>query len=314
MSKETLLAEQTRAAPQAPVTQRYSAEEFACIREALAAQRTAQWRDSLSARLAFDARNTPAPERFVVAGTEQPPASRCRLVAELVLERWHAVAAVAPAEASLAEAARAALTVAGWRVTQERIAPYCDCENPTFSAIHGFWVHQACDRPVPLKHPDESPDEFRQRILSLQVQVDTDTLYEGFYPTIPGNDIIRFDKRKLAALRHTDSDRRKMEAWRGNDVLYSRADDPANANKAIRPRGAPARPLYKGPATPMRGGTYIKSRADWRQKTKDMVLYDKGVWNDWDRVRAQRKQKVLNKALELERKIEGQLREIAVDD
>ena len=230
------------------------------------------------------------PHRFVAneAGRPRPERVQVRIEdGQLMAEVWEPVLHVYAKE----EAVDAIPRLDGWNVyrflNHADIARHstCDCVGTRrVQLVDGKSVHKDCGRVIPRTKTDA---ELIESIKTMHLQVDTDLLYEGFYPGIPGNDVIRFDKERLMASKHTDSDRKKMEAWRGNDVMLSKADDPKLKGQAVV-AGKKVMPTYKGPSQVMRGGTYIKNRQHWREKTKDMVLWDEGVHKNWDDVRKHR--------------------------
>jgi hypothetical protein len=135
-----------------------------------------------------------AAERYVVVGAEAVPANRARRLNAFVEERWSAVNATLPEDATLAEvltfAQNGVIPVIGWRVTQ----------------------HVAMRR----SFADMTSEEIRQHVLSLQ-QAPDDAYLNGYYPTIAGNDVA-----------HYRSGATGMDAHRGGAVVKGQPTFDAN--------------------------------------------------------------------------------------
>lgn len=214
------------------------------------------------------------PPRFVDAASgEQPPEGNKMFMAGGIEETWVAIFG-RPDKTKYWLPPQ----LLGWNVRQTWMSADCDCEHKKgVLFVDGELIHPRCGRALASKHHNFA--ELRDTILSLNVQVDEDTLYNGHYPSIPGDDVITFDRKKLSALRANASDREKMAAWRGSDTLRSQADNPGN-------------PQFAGESQVLRGGTTITGgRREYREKTHDMVLHDAGVPRDIAKIQAEKKAK-----------------------
>ena len=160
---------------------------------------------------------TLAPARFVAAGDIEVPYSRERQVSPYVTERYRPVYAKTQSD-DPAEILRASQQLLGWTVTQEPRSPFCDCRSALFSRDGGEFVHRKCGR----RRAPLSDREVVERAMSAQLQP-SDSMYDTFYPTIPGKDSAVIE------------------------------------------------------GVPVTGGTRLRSRKEWREKTKGWVLWDKGV-------------------------------------
>lgn len=178
----------------------------------------------------------PEPERFVKVGEEEPPPHLARVVNYCILERWVPVTHTDPS-ASIFQLA--AMRTIGWKVQQERIDPYCDCHNPTCEYVYGHLVHRECNRPLPPRSQTDA--DLIDNISTLSLQLNDDALYNGFYPTLPGNDVAHFNPSGKG-----------MGKFQGGQILYGQPDE-------------------NGVRHPVRGGREIRhGRREHREATRYM--------------------------------------------
>lgn len=192
----------------------------------------------------------PAP-RFVAKGEATPPPGMARRLSPYVEERWEAVLETCPSSnvQEIASFASRGLRTIGYRVSQHVVTQHCDCRNITGVNIQG--VHVACGRAV-------AGEVDRQEILqSIGVQANDDATYNGFYPTILGNDVV-----------HANYGAKGMAEHQGGKVL----------------RGEHGNVI--------RGGSEIRGgRAEYKRRTKGYVLWDAGTRKDMARIDAEKKAK-----------------------
>lgn len=196
--------------------------------------------------------------RFVPYGAEEPPLTRWRIVGDYV-ERWSAV------ERSIHT--RDVLTLVrclnpdgrllGWNVVRRRLPDHCDCPTARLRLTERGLVHEeGCGR----VRRRRAQGDIRSHVLSLELAPEDDTTYNGYYPTIPGNDVAHFNP---------SGRQRTMEQHREGEVLYGQPDE-------------------DGVRHPIRGGTEIRGgRAEHRRLTKDMVYVDNGTRKHTDRIAAE---------------------------
>jgi hypothetical protein len=75
----------------------------------------------------------------------------------------------------------------GWRVEKREITETCQCTSGHFQRIEEKLVHvDGCGRAVGT-NPSETPEEWRERMLSIQ-KAPHDEYLNGMYPTLGGRD------------------------------------------------------------------------------------------------------------------------------
>ena len=256
------------------------------------------------------------PHRFVADEPGRPRPERVQVRIEdnvLICEVWEPVLHRYLAD----EMVDAVPRLDGWNVYRFTKAhdilahTNCDCVGTRKAQmLDGKLVHKMCGRPIIRTKTDA---EIIANIKTMSLQLNDTALYNGFYPTIPGKDIITFDRQKLLASKHTDSDLKKMEAWQGEDTMHSRPDNPA-LKRVGKKVGNVVKPMYHGPSQVMRGGTKITGgRRQWREKTRDHVLWDGGVQKNWDDVRKHKQEQGEKKLYDMVAKVEAQIHQIAPD-
>lgn len=263
----------------------------------------------------------PQPPRFVPKNQEEPPKGRMRLINEKVLEIWEVQTCPIPKDMPLGMPPITGYMVRQFPVSMDNAT--CNCVGKV--KLNTDMVHEACGRRrVNTKaywdEENQRTISLPEKIKTLHIQVDEDALYNAFYPTIPGNDVITFDRKKMLAQSkdiRKQTDRQKLAIWQGDDVMYSRTDTEDTKKIGVRQPNGEVKPMYKGKGVLMRGGKRITGgRREYRETVKNLGLieFDNGVQKDWDRVKKDREDKILGKMKELERKVEGQLRELAPED
>lgn len=203
--------------------------------------------------------------RFVPKGEMEPPLHRWRIVDGNVVERWEPV----ERRCNSSDLATIALLagqdrVIGWNVVrlplprQARVARIA-IEGDEVVAYDGFGRR--------VKIEPGAGKEFREKLLSLQLAPEDDATYNGFYPTIPGNDVVHYNDAK-------DPGR-----WR-NDMAEHQGGE-----------------AYRNPTTPdglLRGGKEIRGgRRERRElaKAHNLIEVDAGFGRDVDRIAAEKKAK-----------------------
>lgn len=181
-----------------------------------------------------------APERFVAAAEANPPKERVRVLSAFIEEEWSPVYATQKTETNIEAIFANANRLVGWKVVQRARNPYCDCTSARFSRnADGEFRHEQCGRA--RKHL--SDEEFCEIVDQVKIQA-SDEFYNGLYETIPGG---------TEPVRDLETG----EILRGQPVYD--AEGKLVHDGIIR-------------------GTYIRGgRAEWKQKTKGMVLWDEGV-------------------------------------
>lgn len=217
------------------------------------------------------------PERMSAPG-EVPPPGRLRVIGDSIIEHWEPI----PAPIQRGQPFGSGVRTLCYRIRQRKLEiadRFCQCLG-TLRVRDG--VHDGCGLPVAgralrgyaAESQDRFPRSFAEHVANLHIAAMSDFDYDGYYPTIPGNDIAHHNPAKAGSAD-------KMEQWRDGSVLRSRADDPRN-------------PQYAGPSQPIRGGTEIRhGRREWREKTKDMRLVDSGYFADVQREARQQREKRL---------------------
>lgn len=219
----------------------------------------------------LDARDWPAApgfaEQTVTPGSEgvlNVPKHRLRQLrfadGRIVYEAWTPIPRKLAAH-EIHLAANGQIPVGSWRLTYHVYAPeWCTCPTARLAPHpHGLF-HADCGR---LKKP-KVEGAFDEHVRSLQFQVDDEAIYNGYYPTLPGQDIAHVNPgAKPGTMAHHQG------------------------GEAIR--------LYNPPpgADPyLRGGTEIRGgRAEHRQRTKGMLELGPGAQKDIDRATAEKKAK-----------------------
>lgn len=176
--------------------------------------------------------------RYVGAADEIPPIGRTVQVAPWIEERWTAV----PKELTDTElwtvAATGIVPIAGWRVTQH-------------VTLKATWM-------------DMDVEARAEVLMSINAHVEDDAIYNGYYPTIKGDDVA-----------HHEIGQSGMRAFQGGDVIKGNAKFNAAGDM-----------IHDGT---IRGGTEIRGgRAEWRRKTKNYAMFDKGYFKHVERIRAQK--------------------------
>jgi len=148
-------------------------------------------------------------DRFVDANATPPPGN-LRIINGRVIERWVPVLArYAPGQKIPPVPG-----IIGYDVLQSRLldgGSLCDCVGTKKLSADG--THAQCGRKyVNLKafyDPEEQrPIGIAERVRSLHIQVDEDAIYNGSYPSLPGNDVA-----------HHNPDARGMAAFQGGEII-----------------------------------------------------------------------------------------------
>ena len=218
--------------------------------------------------------------RFVPRGQEEPPLHRWRILDGTVLERWDPI----ERKVNSRDLATIALIagndrILGWHVV--RLPMPSKGRVAKIEVVAGTIVcRDSFGREV---EPEVlTGEELRARILSLQIAPEDDATYNGYYPTLPGNDIAHYDQRPFDAAHRGFGVRR-------NDMLEHQG------GAAIRK----ANPAFEGDDY-LRGGREIHGgRAEHREATKGMLHAGPGFQRDVDRIAAEN---------EAKRKAEGRMK------
>jgi hypothetical protein len=191
-----------------------------------------------------------APVRTAAVGEVDVPASRMRLVSRYV-EEHYAPLYDAPRFSGMAEAIRANTTIVGWRIEQRLRSPHCDCTKATLDLEAGKLIHKQCGR-ARARRTDE---EFVEHIHRLQIGP-SDSFYNTYYLTIPGNDPVLVNGKVLKGAPKYD---------------------------------ATGKVVHDGT---IRGGTRItRGRSQYKALTKGMALWDKGFVKERDKAYAAEQKK-----------------------
>jgi hypothetical protein len=156
-----------------------------------------------------------------------------------------------------------------WRVTYRMHSwDNCTCGNAKLELISGpgyaELYHAECGRW--RKSKLEGP--IGEHIMSLHLGMPDDN-YNGYYPTVPGNDIA-----------HHNPGGRGMDAYRGGSELRG-SYELDNNDRIIAGREV------------IRGGTEIRGgKAEYAEKTKGLILWDKGTQRDVDRIKKEKADKI----------------------
>ncbi len=195
-----------------------------------------------------------APAKFVAAADMAEVPYSRMRLVSRYVEEHYAPVYDTPRWSGMAEAIRAQTTVVGWNVTQRVRSPHCDCLQATLEMEHGKLVHRACGR----ARAHKTDEEFVEHIQRLQF-TPADDMYNTYYPTIPGNDPVIMEDGKVL---------------KGESVYKD------------------GKCVHDGT---IRGGTQMKhGRREWKEKTKNMVLWDKGVIKEREKAYAASQKKWLD--------------------
>lgn len=211
--------------------------------------------------------------RFVPKGEAAPPLHRWRIVDGNVLERWEAV----EKHVNSSDFATIALLagqdrVIGWNVVRlplpaDAAVARLVIEGDTVRAYDRF------GRLIPeLQHL--TGEQLREHVLSLSLAPEDDTTFNGYYPTLPGNDIAHY----RPGIEGYGKWRSDMSAHQGGEAIRNRTTEDGY----------------------LRGGREIRGgRAEHREATKGMHHIDDGYQRDVDKIKA---------GIEAKRKAEGRLK------
>lgn len=191
-------------------------------------------------------------------GSVIAPSSRLERVTrsngEVFYVLWTPVAASLDEDdaAALARAVRDGFPLAGWRLTYHTWdGHWCTCSKATYNNIPGVGLfHDACGRVREARN--NGGEDLPQIGMS-------DDEFNGFYPTIKGNDPAHWDPTKKG-----------MDAWRGGGVMYGQPDK-------------------DGVRYPITGKEIRHGRAEYREATASYYQYDDGYFRDVDKIRARNK-------------------------
>lgn len=218
--------------------------------------------------------------RFVPRGEEEPPLHRWRVIDGTVLERWDPI----ERKVNSRDPATIALIAGNDRVTGWWVVRLPMPANGRVARIEAVAGRIVCRDSFGREVEPEvlTATELRARILSLQIAPEDDATYNGYYPTLAGNDIAHYDERAFDAAHAGFGVRR-------NDMVEHQG------GSAIR-KANPA-----GPGDDyLRGGREIRGgRAEHREATKGLIHAGPGYQRDVDRIAAEK---------EAERKAAGRLK------
>lgn len=182
------------------------------------------------------------PDRFVAENTldaSHVPPSRRRAVGPFVEEVWEAVPAALDDAGMFQVAATGIIPIAGYNVRQV------------------VTLKQTWD--------DMSAAQRQETLQSIgQYHRHEDVIYNGYYPTIKGNDVA-----------HHDPDATGMAAFQGGAVIRGNPSADGHHDGTIR------------------GGTEIRGgKREWREKTKNYYEFGPGYFADVERIKAARQHKL----------------------
>lgn len=217
-----------------------------------------------------DAVSLAAP-RFEAIGAKVP-SDRKRIVSATVEEVWSPVYASVHGDdvASVFRALAGGMPAqTGWVVAQVTRSATCDCPGAKMTSTDEGLVHLACARPhtrVGVEHVED----FAEHIQSLTMVTGDSEIYNGFYGTLPGNDVA-----------HHNADAKGMDRFREGMAIKNTS-------------------LVEGV---LRGGTEIKGgRAEHRRQTKGMIEVGPGYMRDIEKIQAAKKaKKVAENRMKIER-------------
>lgn len=271
----------TRFADPSPVVERLNLQAYAASHEPLFTPADPSYTNAFAAydlTRSFDFRDWPEAEGYAADtlfdGAVDVPESRIRVISERDGKLVHACFEKVDAPISsrnLGDIARAAQSAAPrfvWRVTYRlHDWEWCSCAHATLSLVgdgaSATLYHENCGR-FRASRTDGPIDEH---VASLQF-APSDEIYNGYYPTIAGNDIAHYNENAEG-----------MDAHRGGETLYGETGLD-NQNRVIEA------------AQPIRGGTEIRGgRAEHRRLTKDLIAWDSGTQKMLDRHKAEAKAK-----------------------
>jgi hypothetical protein len=196
------------------------------------------------------------------------PESRIRVVGEREGKLVHACyeRVPLPIVGNAAEIAKRAMEPLPfkWRVTYRYHSwEHCVCPNAKLRMVSGpgyigDLYHDDCGRWRKTK-VDGPLDEHIESLMLAP----PDEMYDGYYPTIPGDDIA-----------HINEGAPGMDEHRGGKALFG-STELDNQGRIIDGRHE------------IRGGTEIRGgRAEYRAKTKGMIQWDAGTQRDFDKQKA----------------------------
>jgi hypothetical protein len=171
----------------------------------------------------------------------------------------------------------------GWRKEHVSVGPTCACHGRRKIGVYENVSYHADGCGRPLGQPDETPEERQARWASIQQSPDDEYL-NGYYPTIPGNDVAHIDLRydapggiKNDAGEFVGNKSSKFNPFKGGDTIYSMHPDPET-----------------GKYEPIRGGKEIRGgRSEYREETKKhgLVEYAPGTTAHLEKLATERKAK-----------------------
>ena len=209
--------------------------------------------------------------RFVPRGQETPPLHRWRIVDGNVLERWEAI----ERKVNSRDLATIALIaggdrVLGWHVTRLPVPSSAKVSRITVEdgrvVCRDGFGREVTPRTL-------TGTELREHVLSLQIAPEDDATYNGYYPTLPGNDIAHYDERAFVLGRDAaGSGRTDMAEHQGGEAILKANPERDEAGNVV---GDPY----------LRGGREIRGgRAEHREATKGMIHMGPGFQAHHDRL------------------------------
>lgn len=195
------------------------------------------------------------------------PAHRLRQLrfadGRIVYEVWTPVPRALGAE-EIHLAANGLLPIGKWRLSYHIYSPqWCTCPRARLRTHPAGLIHPECGR---LKKP-RVEGSFADHVRSLQLQTRDDEIYNGYYPSLPGNDIAHFNPHGKG-----------MAAHQGGDPIPL-------INPPRLPNGKIEDPYLRG-GTEIRGG-----RAEHRRRTADATELGPGSTKEWQKQEAEKKAK-----------------------
>ena len=161
-------------------------------------------------------------------------------------------------------AANGQIPIGSWRLTYHVYSPeWCTCPRAMLTPHQHGLFHVDCGR---LKK-SKVEGAFDEHVRNLHMQTRDDEIYNGYYPTIPGNDIAHFNPHERGMAQHQG----------GEPIL--------KYNPEILPNGKIADPYLRG-GTEIRGG-----RAEHKRLTKDATELGPGSTKEWEKRQAEKKAK-----------------------
>lgn len=222
----------------------------------------ARWHEAADAPK-IDARTWPAagiPDGLLEnVAPEHVPAHRLRQLrfadGRIVYEVWTPVPRGVQSAEDLRRASMGLLPVGSWRLSYHVYSPqWCDCPSARLEMGPRGLRHPECGR----DRKSKVDGNFGDHVANLNL-APTDEMYNGFYPTIPGHDVVHYNPGKKG-----------MEAHQGGHTFR---------NDSVE-------------GGVLRGGTEIRGgRAEHRRKTKGMIELGPGYTKDVERNAAEQKAK-----------------------